>query len=113
MTDCPFFSFIEGTAPSWIIDRNERVICFLPRKGEVYGHTIVATIDHIQDIYTANEFHLTAIMNAVKSLAEHYKSKLGASGINMLHASGTAAQQSIPHFHVHLIPRYENDRVKA
>lgn len=52
-------------------------------------------------------------MKTVKILAEHYKSKIGADGINLLHASGTSAQQSIPHFHVHLLPRFENDGVNA
>ena len=113
MTVCPFCAIIEGSAPSWIIHRTDKVICFLPRKCEVYGQTIIATIDHVQDIYTAGDQHLAAVIDAVKMLAEHYKLKVGATGINLLHASGDAAQQSVPHFHVHLIPRFTNDRINA
>lgn len=113
MTDCPFCAIIEGKVPSWIIFRTEQVICFLPRTCEVYGHTIIATIDHVQNIFDAKDHHLAVVMKTVKILAEHYKSKIGADGINLLHASGTSAQQSIPHFHVHLLPRFENDGVNA
>lgn len=113
MTACPFCAIIDGTAPSWIIHRTDQVICFLPRRCEVYGHTIIATTEHVQDIYTADDQHLAAVMDAVKTLVAHYKARINAAGINLFHASGASAQQSVPHFHIHLLPRFENDRVNA
>lgn len=85
----------------------------MPLKGQAYGHTIIATISHIQDIYSANSQQLIAIMHEAKLLAEHYKVVLGATGINLLHASGIDAQQSVAHFHLHLIPRFTNDGIDA
>lgn len=113
MTFCPFCAIVDGVIPSWVIHRTSEVICFLPRRGETYGHTIIATISHIQDIYSANSQQLAAIMHEAKLLAEHYKAVLGATGINLLHASGIDAQQSVSHFHLHLIPRFANDGINV
>ncbi|MCK4682067.1 HIT domain-containing protein, partial [Candidatus Bipolaricaulota bacterium] len=44
-----------------------------------------------------------------KKLAIHYNDRIGSSGVNVLHASGVSAQQSVPHLHIHLIPRFDDD----
>ena len=51
MNNCPFCAIVSGEKPSWIVYRSDSVICFLPRKGEAYGHTIIAPVIHIEDIY--------------------------------------------------------------
>lgn len=109
MNKCVFCDIVNNQVPSWVIYQNKEVICFLPKSPEVYGHTIVAAKQHITDIYTAPESTLESLMVVSKKLAIHYKTQIGASGINLLHASGTSAQQSVLHFHLHLIPRFDND----
>lgn len=52
-------------------------------------------------------------MNRIQCLAHMLKERLGAKGINLLHASGKEAQQSVMHFHFHILPRYLNDRIDA
>ena len=109
MNECVFCDIVNNKIPSWIIYQNKEVICFLPKLPEVYGHTIIAPKQHVTDIYTAPEPILENLMVVAKKLAIHYKTQIGASGINLLHASGTSAQQSVLHFHLHLIPRFAND----
>ena len=65
------------------------------------------------DIYTAPESILRNLMIVSKKLAIHYKTQIDASGINLLHASGISAQQSVLHFHLHLIPRFDKDGLNA
>ena len=52
---------------------------------------------------------LEKIIFVAKTLAEKYKEKLNIAGVNILHASGKNAQQSVFHFHIHLVPRYPKD----
>ncbi len=111
MIPCVFCEISANQKSSHILYQNEEVICFLPLKPQVYGHTIIAPKQHYQDIYLIPEPVLGSIMNAIKLLSVHYKEQLGATGINLLHASGTAAQQSILHFHFHLMPRFEQDNL--
>ena len=109
MSECIFCDIVNNQISSWIIYQNKELISFLPISPEVYGHTIIAPKQHITDIYTAPESILESMMVVSKKLAIHYKNKICATGINILHASGTSAQQSILHFHLHLIPRFDND----
>ncbi len=108
-TACPFCDIVANKIPSWVIFQNASVISFLPIKLEAYGHTILAPKKHYVDIYSMPEILLKAIFVTAKNLSLHYKKRLGASGVNILHASGQAAQQSVFHFHIHLIPRFDND----
>ena len=113
MTDCVICSLISGSIPAWVVHRDARVICFLPKEMEVYGHTVIAPIEHYPDIYSGSEESMAALMAAARSLALHYRQQLGASGVNLLHASGASAQQSVGHMHLHLLPRFDSDGVDA
>ncbi|WP_366921383.1 HIT domain-containing protein, partial [uncultured Fusobacterium sp.] len=48
-------------------------------------------------------------MKFAPKISLHFKERLGATGINILHASGKSAQQSVPHFHIHIFPRFDDD----
>ncbi|MEA5079181.1 MAG: HIT family protein [Anaerolineaceae bacterium] len=111
MASCVFCDISTNQIISHIIYQNNDVICFLPLKPQVYGHTIIATKQHYQDIFFIPDTAMSSVMNAIKFLAIHYKKQLGAQGINLLHASGTAAQQSVLHFHIHMLPRFEQDNL--
>jgi len=111
MKSCLFCEISTNQISSHIIYQNNDVICFLPLKPQVYGHTIFAPKQHYQDIYEIPDPVLSSVMNTIKFFAMHYKEHLGAQGINLLHASGVVAQQSIFHFHIHMMPRFEQDNL--
>ena len=113
MSDCVICSLISGSIPAWVVHRDARVICFLPKEMEIYGHTVISPIDHYPDIYSGTEESMASLMAAARSLALHYRQQLGASGVNLLHASGVSAQQSVGHMHLHLLPRFDSDEVNA
>jgi histidine triad (HIT) family protein len=69
--------------------------------------------NHFQDIYTVPDDILEVLLVTAKRIANHYKTQIGALGINILHASGETAQQSVPHIHFLLLPRFENDGLNA
>ena len=109
MNDCAICELVEGQRPSWVVYDDENVICFLPLQVEAFGHTIIAPKAHQADLFSAPAETLSRVLVTVQKLALPYQSAIGATGINLLHASGVAAGQSVPHLHFHLIPRFEND----
>ncbi|GAG41338.1 unnamed protein product, partial [marine sediment metagenome] len=55
MDNCKFCQIINRKIPSWIVCENEKVICFLPKKLEVYGHTLIVPKQHYTDLYDIPE----------------------------------------------------------
>jgi histidine triad (HIT) family protein len=113
MSDCVICKIVSGSVPAWVAHRTSCIICFLAKEPETYGHTIIAPIDHYPDIYSGTVESIGALMAAARSLAFHYRERIGASGVNLLHASGSAAQQSVGHMHLHLLPRFDSDGIDA
>jgi len=109
MNDCIFCQIVRGEKPSKIIYENENAICFLPKEIEVYGHTLVVPKQHFQDLYDIPQDLLCKLTEVIQFLTKEYKTKIGATGMNVLHASGQDGQQSVPHFHFHLFPRFKDD----
>ena len=113
MKGCPICEIVSGSIPSWIVYRDAEVVCFLPKEVEAFGHTIVAPIHHIPDICVASDESIGRLMVATRRLTMHYRERVGATGVNVLHASGASAQQSVAHLHFHLIPRFDGDGLDA
>ena len=109
MSECVICRLVAREIPAWIVHEEGDVISFLPLEVEVYGHTVLAPKRHYTDLYSAPDDVVGRMMSVARTLALHFRSSIGAGGINLLHASGACAQQSVPHFHIHLIPRFESD----
>ena len=110
MRNCSFCDIIntrERSTP--LVFENEIGIAFNPKKQISNGHTILIPRIHYQDIFEIDTNVLLEVTRAMKDLAKKIKEEYNSSGINILHASGIYAQQSVLHFHFHLVPRYEND----
>ncbi len=112
-TPCLICQIANREIPTFVVYESETIICFLPRKMEVYGHTILAPKEHYQHIYDIAGDALTDFALTAQKLSLHYREKIHASGINILHASGESAQQSVFHFHAHLLPRFDGDNINA
>jgi histidine triad (HIT) family protein len=73
------------------------------------GHCLVVTKQHAGTIYDADVEDLKAAVTTAKRVAGVIRDALKPDGLNLLQANGAAAFQSVPHFHLHLIPRWAND----
>lgn len=111
--NCIFCEIIDGTIPSLTVYENETVKCIIPKKMETYGHTLVIPKVHFENIWDISPEQLHQIVDATQTLSNLFQEKLGATGINLLHASGKDAGQSVPHFHFHIFPRFINDGIDA
>jgi histidine triad (HIT) family protein len=76
------------------------------------GHALVIPRNHSADLLAIPEADLAHTTGAAKRLAARIKERLGCDGINLLNACGPAAWQTVFHFHIHVIPRYEDDPLR-
>ena len=112
MSDCIFCKIIKGEIPSFKVFENDKVFCFLDINPLTKGHILVIPKNHYKDIFDIPEDDLKGIISIAKRLAGIVKEKLGAEGVNLVNASGETAEQSVFHFHLHIVPRYKDDNLK-
>jgi len=110
--DCIFCKIIAGELPASIIDEDERTISFMDIAPATRGHALVIPREHSADLLSIGEQDLTAVIVAAQRLARRAKERLGADGVNLLNSCGAVAFQTVFHFHMHMIPRYEGDGLR-
>jgi len=111
--ECIFCKIINGELPCYKIFENDCTLAFLDIGKEVDGHTIVIPKTHMVNILDCGDETLGHVMSAVKRISNHYVDHCGYTGVNLLNASGTDAEQSVPHLHFHIIPRKNDDGIHA
>ena len=107
--DCIFCKIVKKEIPSKIIFENERCLAFLDISPISKGHTIVIPKNHSSTIEDVSENDLIAVFKVVKDLAIHIHKHLNIGGYNILQNNYKPAGQVVDHFHVHIIPRNEDD----
>ncbi|MCM1290206.1 MAG: HIT family protein [Corallococcus sp.] len=113
MSDCIFCKIIKGEIPSYKIYEDDYVYAFLDIACDAYGHTLVVPKKHCENVLDCDSVSLAHILPAVQKIARHFVDDCGFDGVNILNASGAAAQQSVFHLHFHVIPRKNGDGVNA
>ncbi|MFL5908123.1 MAG: HIT family protein [Solirubrobacterales bacterium] len=110
--DCLFCAIIAGSIPSQTIDSDDRTVAFMDINPATPGHALVVPRVHSADLMEIEEEDLTASVLAAQRLARRMKEVLDADGIDLINACGAAAWQTVFHFHIHVVPRYEDDPLK-
>ena len=110
--DCLFCGIVDGSIPSQTIDSDERTVAFMDINPATPGHALVVPRTHSADLLEIAPEDLSATMLASQRLAGRMKEVLGAGGINLINACGAVAWQTVFHFHIHVVPRYEDDPLK-
>ena len=95
-----------------MIDSDERTVAFMDINPATPGHALVVPRVHSADLLEISSEDLTATALAAQRLARRMKDVLEADGINLINACGAAAWQTVFHFHIHVVPRYEDDPLK-
>ena len=110
--ECLFCGIVSGSIPSETIDSDERTVAFMDINPATPGHALVVPREHSADLLEIGAEDLTATILAAQRLSKRMKDVLGADGINLINACGAAAWQTVFHFHIHVVPRYEGDPLK-
>jgi histidine triad (HIT) family protein len=109
MNDCIFCKIRDGQVPALKIFEDDRTLTFMDINPLNSGHCLVITKAHAATLFEAEVSDLQAAIATAQRVALAIRDGLRPDGLNMLQANGSAAFQSVPHFHLHLIPRWNND----
>ena len=107
--DCIFCAIARGEGPAEIVQEDEHTVAFMDINPWTRGHALVIPRAHSRNIYQVGDEDLARTMAAAKRLATRMRDVLDCDGMNLINSAEPAAWQTVFHFHVHLIPRYEDD----
>jgi histidine triad (HIT) family protein len=110
--DCLFCGIVAGDVPAQVLDSDEHTVSFMDINPATRGHALVIPREHAVDLLEISDDDLERTFAAARRLAARMKEPLGADGFNILNSCGTAAWQTVFHFHVHVVPRYDDDPLK-
>lgn len=110
--DCIFCKLIREDTAGWVA-RGPMACAFTPLNPLAPGHTLVVPTFHYAGIFDTPSEVLAATMELVKRVAEATRTALHASGVNILSASGPGSEQSVPHLHFHVVPRWADDGIST
>ena len=113
MSDCIFCKIASGEIQGMRVYEDAKTLAFMDLAKDVDGHVLVIPKKHCKNILDCDAETLSAVMNTVKKVSMHLTEKCGYDGVNLLNASDESAGQSMPHFHIHIIPRRKNDGIDA
>ena len=97
MKDCIFCKIVAGEIPCYKIYEDDYTLAFLDIANDIYGHTLVIPKKHYENVLTADSATLGRVMNTIKIVSKHYVDDCGFEGVNVINASGKAAEQSVFH----------------
>jgi histidine triad (HIT) family protein len=106
---CVFCKIRDGQIPAMKVFEDKRTLCIMDINPISPGHCLVLPKTHAPTIFDADAADLQAAIATAKRVALALKETLEPEGLNILQANGPAAFQSVPHFHLHLIPRWMRD----
>jgi len=112
MADCLFCAIVAGDAPAQIVDSDEHTVAFMDINPATPGHALVIPRRHSADLLEISDSDLEHTMVGARRLAARIKAVLDPAGFNVLNSCGAAAWQTVFHFHVHVVPRYDDDPLK-
>lgn len=108
---CIFCKLASGEFPSATVYEDDLFRAILDISPAAKGHTLLLPKTHAVNLFELDELEVSKALLVAKKLAAAIQKTLQCDGINILQNNGTAAGQSVFHFHIHLIPRYEEDGV--
>ncbi|MDD6244793.1 MAG: HIT domain-containing protein [bacterium] len=109
MNDCLFCKIVKGEIPSYTVYEDEKVKVFLDINPNNDGHLLVIPKEHKTNLYEMNDETLLYMLNIIRTkLVTLLKDKLAIDGLTI--SQNNDYGQEVKHFHIHVIPRYKNDK---
>ncbi len=112
MNNCIFCKIIAGDIPAATVYEDDVFKAIMDISPAAKGHVIILPKKHYANLLELEEETAARVIPVAKKIATAIMAELSCDGINLLQNNGEAAGQTVFHFHIHLIPRYEKDRVE-
>lgn len=110
--DCIFCKIAAGEIPSTTVYETNEFKVFFDIAPASKGHTLIIPKEHFDDIFSLDSETAGRLFSLTTVVARALKEETGCDGMNLLQNNGEIAGQTVHHFHMHLIPRYEGDDIK-
>jgi histidine triad (HIT) family protein len=108
-SDCLFCGIVAGDVPAQIVDSDEHTVAFMDINPATPGHALVVPRTHSADLIEISDSDLERTTLAARRLAQRIDGALEPDGFNLLNSCRPAGWQTVFHFHIHVIPRYDDD----
>ncbi len=107
--DCIFCKIVAGEIPSFKLYEDSATLAFMDINPVNDGHALIVPKAHYEDVFAVSGDALAATAATAKKVAAAVQAALEPAGMNLLQCNGEAANQSVMHFHMHVIPRRIGD----
>ncbi len=109
MRNCVFCRIVAKEIPAAVVYEDEHTLAFMDAGQVNPGHVLVAAKGHAENIYELTDSQSAALLRAAARVARAIRDAYQPQGLSVYQANGKAAWQSVFHYHMHLVPRHEND----
>lgn len=111
--DCTFCQIVSGELPADYVDEDERTVAFMDINPATPGHLLVVSRTHVPDMMSASEADWLAVAATAQRMARLATVAFKAGGVDLVQANsdGIAGAQTVFHLHMHVVPRYHDDRL--
>lgn len=108
-SNCIFCKIVSGAIPAAVIYEDDICLAFADLGQATKGHTLLIPKDHQENIFELEEDTAAHLFKTAPKIANAIKKEFQPAGMNIINNNGTAASQSVFHYHLHFIPRYGAD----
>lgn len=110
--ECPFCEIVAREDPdAREVYRDRDAVAFFPTEPAILGHTMVIPRRHVSDIWELDEGLAQRLSVVTLRIANAIRQTLSPDGLNIIQSNGGAASQSVMHLHIHVVPRWNGDRI--
>ena len=110
--DCHFCKIVAGELPCHRVDEDDSTIAFMDIGQVNPGHVIVTVKSHVETILDLTPDQAGAAFRTARRVARAVEAAFEPEGITIVQANRPAGEQTVPHFHMHVLPRHTDDGVK-
>ena len=109
MSECVFCRIVARQIPATLVHEDEHTLAFMDLGQINPGHVLVAVKAHAENLYGLSDTQASAVLQSAARVARAIRDAFAPHGLSVYQANGKAAGQTVLHYHVHLVPRYEGD----
>lgn len=110
---CVFCGIVDGSKPHSIVSEDDRTIAFMSIRQQREGHVLVIPRAHVENVFGLDEETGAAVMATTVRIARAVEAAFQPEGLHLWQSNGPAADQEVPHFHMHVMPRWHGDGLLA
>jgi histidine triad (HIT) family protein len=107
--DCIFCKIVAGQIPCFKLYEDDETLAFMDINPVNPGHALIVHKAHHKDLFEIPDDHVAVVTRTAQRVAKAVQATLEPAGMNLLQCNGPAAKQSVPHYHMHVIPREMDD----